>query len=1146
LHVDESIENQNINKFRVILNCKTGYNFIYEINISNIMLLSMRFIIGFIFIVISASCFSQTDTEFWFVAPEVASQNGDHPILLRFTTYNEASSITISQPANTSFKPIHIDVPALSTRTVDLTPFKDVIENKPANKVNPFGIFIKASKPITSYFEVANESNSEIFVLKGKNALGNQFFIPAQNTYPNDPGSEAYNSFDIVAIENNSYIEITPSNDIIGHPGGVTFSINLNKGETYSAVATGKNPENHLMGSYVASAKPLAITVKDDAVLVNGITDLNGDQSVPNLVLGNSYVIVRGNPDPNVDDRVYITSAIDGNRVLIDGDPLSAVYLNSNEAYSVSIPASKPVLFIQSDLGMYIQHQTGYGNESASAIVPSVSCNGSREVAFTRTNESDFTLLIVVQEGKQGYFAIDGNTSLITQSQFSKVPGTWFPAWVYARVSFSAAQLPVGAHIITNNQGNFNLGFISSTLSNQGCGYGYLSDYASVYLGPNITMCPGTTKILDAGQGKGSYLWNTGDTTQKIEIKYPGAYYVLTDDKNGCYAGGFIDIKQINPPGIQIGRPHSVPEGTIVNLSGKVTGTPPPVSYYWTPESSISSGINTLTPTTIPLDTTTTFFLHLIDENGCPFSDSTVVRVINEPEVCDLGHIINNDTTVCAGSSITVKSRQALTYNWSPSNGLSNRVIGDPIITADSTRTYYLKVTDYSNNLVKNSGFELGNTGFTSTHTNCNNSNCLLPLAANGYAIGTDANYFNSNYTGKDHTTGTGNFMVVNGADPSLVVWKQTLQITPNADYVFGTWISTMTGGTNPKSEIRFLINGTQIGSTYAAPDVVNEWKQVFTTWNSGSNTTATLEIMDVLQASNRNEYGLDDIFFGKISSCTDSLKVTVNHKYDPGLASDKMICSGEKYTVGTTDHTSTGLFMDVLRTSSGCDSIIITNLTVIPVERSIQNPIICEGESFTVGNIVYTKTGNYIDTLVAVSGCDSIVISELTVQPLPIVSLGEDQPICPGDTIILSPGTDFSSYLWSDNTILNSLRVTKPGTYSVIAFDKLCSASDYITIEECSSELWFPDAFSPNQDGINDWFRPVVMGTLNTYKIMIYNQWGQLLYESDAAEPGWNGTVMNSPGPNGQYFYIAYYSLGKDPSNIKQRVKRGSFTLLR
>ena len=55
-----------------------------------------------LFIYVTTFTFSQTDTEFWFVAPEVSADHGDYPVLLRITTTNLPADVTISMPANTA------------------------------------------------------------------------------------------------------------------------------------------------------------------------------------------------------------------------------------------------------------------------------------------------------------------------------------------------------------------------------------------------------------------------------------------------------------------------------------------------------------------------------------------------------------------------------------------------------------------------------------------------------------------------------------------------------------------------------------------------------------------------------------------------------------------------------------------------------------------------------------------------------------------------------------------------------------------------------------------------------------------------------------------------------------------------------------
>ena len=132
---------------------------------------------------------AQTDTSFWFVAPEVTFNNnnahGDRPIFLRFTALSEDAVITITQPANAAFTPITVSVTANTSLSYDLTSRIDLVENKPADQILNFGLLIRSTKFISAYYEVASVNNPEIFALKGRNSLGTNFFVPSQNLMSN-------------------------------------------------------------------------------------------------------------------------------------------------------------------------------------------------------------------------------------------------------------------------------------------------------------------------------------------------------------------------------------------------------------------------------------------------------------------------------------------------------------------------------------------------------------------------------------------------------------------------------------------------------------------------------------------------------------------------------------------------------------------------------------------------------------------------------------------------------------------------------------------------------------------------------------------------------------------------------------------------
>ena len=142
----------------------------------------------------------QTDDTFFFVAPEVTSQHGDAPVLLRFATFDVGATVTVDQPANPTFPPQTVAIPPASAASLDLTPWLSLVENQPFDQVLTKGLRIVSTAPVSAYYEV-NPScgcNPDIFVLKGQNALGTSFFIPSQNylvnAYAASPGG-----FDIVA-----------------------------------------------------------------------------------------------------------------------------------------------------------------------------------------------------------------------------------------------------------------------------------------------------------------------------------------------------------------------------------------------------------------------------------------------------------------------------------------------------------------------------------------------------------------------------------------------------------------------------------------------------------------------------------------------------------------------------------------------------------------------------------------------------------------------------------------------------------------------------------------------------------------------------------------------------------------------------------
>lgn len=147
--------------------------------------------------------------------------------------------------------------------------------------------------------------------------------------------------------------------------------------------------------------------------------------------------------------------------------------------------------------------------------------------------------------------------------------------------------------------------------------------------------------------------------------------------------------------------------------------------------------------------------------------------------------------------------------------------------------------------------------------------------------------------------------------------------------------------------------------------------------------------------------------------------------------AVDANICDGQTYTVGTSTYDMTGVYTDVLNSYTGCDSTIITNLTVGDAGTTEIFPIVCNGGSHTTGTSTYDTTGEYTDVLPSSQGCDSTVITHLTV--LSLIEQTVDTTICFGETYTIGDNsydesgnyTDvLLSYQNCDSTVTTNLTV--------------------------------------------------------------------------------------------------------------------------
>ena len=602
---------------------------------------------------------SQVDQTFWFVAPEVSSNETynwwfDRPIFFHFSTSSSSAIVTISFPANLSIFPITLNVSSNSSISYDITSLIDNIENKPANTVLNKGILITSTAPINCYYEVVSTYNTatpELFTLKGESALGYDFYIPSQNYFDNasffNYQPTPYSSFDIVATEDNTTITITPKAAIIGHPANSPFSISLNKGQTFSCVATSQSPSNHLNGSKISSDKKIAVTYSDDLVHAGDAADLIGDQIVPIDKIGNEYIIIKGDLFSNY-EKVFITAIENNTPIYVGGNSIPTTTLNEGQTYALSI--SSNYTYLKSSKSFYVLQVTGYEDELGAAIIPTIRCTGSKAVSYRRTTSRTLQLLLLTKSGNENFFLFNNSSTVINGSSFSFVPGT-NNEWKAAKVIINASLLPINSTgIIKNTNGLFHVGILEGNSTN-GASYGYFSDFKNFDLtsitsnhSPHNAFCLGDTiKLYTDSISDATYSW-TGPNNFEASTSR-----VILPDATSNMSGQYSVI--IGMTGCQ-----SIP--AIINLNIEIPTVALPPDMIVNPNQAVSINAQGSYATAVwsngfvgnPLQINPTmsnrYYVTVTSEYaGCTATDSIVVKVLDAPTISKNPDEIN----ICEG-----------------------------------------------------------------------------------------------------------------------------------------------------------------------------------------------------------------------------------------------------------------------------------------------------------------------------------------------------------------------------------------------------------------------------------------------------------------------------------------------------------------
>ncbi len=187
--------------------------------------------------------------------------------------------------------------------------------------------------------------------------------------------------------------------------------------------------------------------------------------------------------------------------------------------------------------------------------------------------------------------------------------------------------------------------------------------------------------------------------------------------------------------------------------------------------------------------------------------------------------------------------------------------------------------------------------------------------------------------------------------------------------------------------------------------------------------------------------------------------------------------------------------------------------------------------------------SGQYWVEVTSDEGCRGGDTVNVDITLMPDIWLGNDTSFCKEISLLLDAGNDFDQYLWQDGSSVSDYLVTGEGIYWVHVQFKGCEDGDTLVVtEDCPSLIWFPNSFTPNGDGKNDFFMPVY-DNIQTYSLLVFDRWGTMLFESNDVESGWDGNFKGQPLPTGVYVFLATYS--NEQSGISETI-RGTLTLLR
>jgi len=600
--------------------------------------------------------------------------------------------------------------------------------------------------------------------------------------------------------------------------------------------------------------------------------------------------------------------------------------------------------------------------------------------------------------------------------------------------------------------------------------------------GNDTTICSGGIATLH-GSGGTTYAWSTVPpqlTAVAVVNPLVQTAYTLTVTENGCTDTDNITVFITPLPILFAGLDDTICAGSDYTVTGQALNysavnwetsgdglfdNPSGLTAIYTPGSAdIATGIVELYFQVTPEDPCTAVVQDTMQLTIIPFPPANA----------------GNDVDVCKGESITLTATGGTSFSW---NTIPVQTTPDITVSPADTTIYLVVVTQNG-----------------CSQTDSVRVNVLdLPVI----------------YAGNDTTICYGTSTTLSGTGGISYVWS-TGALSPSITVnplVTTTYSVTGTGlnGCKNDDEVKLFINtnilitATPLNPVICAKDSVSfsasanvasviSWTPVTGLSNTvGNSTTASPPFSTIYTATATDALG-----------CTATVEVNLKVNQLPIVQvhpSNVTICKDDTISL-----TAYGAFSYFWNPPTGLSSNTLPTVFASPAD-----------------------TTDYEIVGIDINGCIDTTDITINVNLRPHVDLPASTIVCRGSNFLLDATSTlpFCTYEWQDGSTEPFFYASEPGYYYVKVSRDGCYDIDSTLIRPCS-ELFVPNTFTPNNDGTNDYFTIRNNGDIVKFKLVIYNRWGEMVFQTENIDEAWDGTMDGKRCPVGVYHWVLeYFGLG-------------------